>query len=587
MIKTFVVWTVLLFFGVFSAHASDDFYTTFNVKYDFNAKGESTVEQHISLINNFSHIYPVSYQVILKGETPTNIHARNARGPLFVTAQKTVDGTQITIQLKDATVGKGNATQFILTYTGSKAVEHGQVWEITLPKFSNSDFADEYTLSLSTPESFGHPAYIFPIPDRTDGRLFTFSKSKIENSGVTAAFGNFQTFSFVISYTLDRSSSIVIPSDTDLQKIYYSSIQPPPKQVVVDQDGNWIATFKKDPSKKLDIRITGQVNIQAVPKKTQLSDSAVLDYLKPQKFWESQDPKIVNLARKLKTPEQIYDYVVSNLKYDIARVTQSPNRRGALRALADPASAICTDFTDLFIALCRAAGIPARELNGFAYTTNPNIYPASLGDNILHAWPQYWDSKNQSWISVDPTWEMSKLDLNHFAFVIHGLSSQTPVLTTKSISANFTSFQKPPDSSLEITWIKPNQIWPFVFSKSTISLRNPGPTAVYAVPVSIKTFRINHTPASEITINVIPPFGQVDIPISLSQPAFPNFSSKLLTISAGDTQVTYNIPTNLLFIWPLLISLVSSIIIIALAFLTSKAWSLHIQKLQKQHHLRR
>ncbi|NCC70435.1 hypothetical protein EOM09_02540, partial [bacterium] len=40
-----------------------------------------------------------------------------------------------------------------------------------------------------------------------------------------------------------------------------------------------------------------------------------------------------------------------------------------------PNSSICTDFTDLFITLARAKGIPAREVQGFAYTNNSKIKP--------------------------------------------------------------------------------------------------------------------------------------------------------------------------------------------------------------------
>ena len=84
--------------------------------------------------------------------------------------------------------------------------------------------------------------------------------------------------------------------------------------------------------------------------------------------------------------------------------------------------------------MSRAAGIPAREVNGFAYTQNPNIEPLSLVADVLHAWPEYWDKDKASWVQVDPTWGsttkgtdfFSKLDLRHFTFVVHGLDYQKP-----------------------------------------------------------------------------------------------------------------------------------------------------------------
>jgi len=54
------------------------------------------------------------------------------------------------------------------------------------------------------------------------------------------------------------------------------------------------------------------------------------------------------------------------------------------------------EFTDLFIALSRAAGIPAREINGFAYTDDIRLRPLDLVTDMLHAWPEYYDEEKES-----------------------------------------------------------------------------------------------------------------------------------------------------------------------------------------------
>ena len=43
------------------------------------------------------------------------------------------------------------------------------------------------------------------------------------------------------------------------------------------------------------------------------------EHLKPTRLWQSDDPEIIALAGKLKTPREIYNYVVSNLTYDYAK----------------------------------------------------------------------------------------------------------------------------------------------------------------------------------------------------------------------------------------------------------------------------
>ena len=157
-------------------------------------------------------------------------------------------------------------------------------------------------------------------------------------------------------------------------------------------------------------------------------------YTNPLQYWESGDPSIIALAKQYSTPESIYQYVVKTLSYSYERVNQNPVRRGAVQALVSPKQAICMEFTDLFIAMARAANIPAREVVGFAYTTNSKLRPLSLVTDVLHSWPEYFDKEQSIWIPVDPTWGnttggvdyFTKLDFNHITFAIHGISSTYP-----------------------------------------------------------------------------------------------------------------------------------------------------------------
>jgi hypothetical protein len=52
--------------------------------------------------------------------------------------------------------------------------------------------------------------------------------------------------------------------------------------------------------------------------------------------------------------------------------------------------------------------------------------------DLLHAWPEFYDPF-YGWVQVDPTWGatsgidyFTKLDTNHFALVVQGLSSEQP-----------------------------------------------------------------------------------------------------------------------------------------------------------------
>ena len=86
-------------------------------------------------------------------------------------------------------------------------------------------------------------------------------------------------------------------------------------------------------------------------------------YLAPSPMIESRSPKIRKLAKEIgvdekqawKKVEAIYDWVRDNVKY------QNGPLKGALAALKD-GTGDCEELTSLFIAICRAAGIPARTV---------------------------------------------------------------------------------------------------------------------------------------------------------------------------------------------------------------------------------
>ena len=86
-------------------------------------------------------------------------------------------------------------------------------------------------------------------------------------------------------------------------------------------------------------------------------------YLAPSPKIESRDAKIRKLAKEVgaerekawEQVEAIYDWVREKVKY------QNGPLKGALAALKDE-TGDCEDITSLFIAICRAAGIPARTV---------------------------------------------------------------------------------------------------------------------------------------------------------------------------------------------------------------------------------
>lgn len=66
----------------------------------------------------------------------------------------------------------------------------------------------------------------------------------------------------------------------------------------------------------------------------------------------------------------------------------------------------CTEHSQLFVTLARAAGLPSREVSGFVYNGDDHA-PALSG----HAWVEVMIGGR--WIGMDPTWKETRLNKSH------------------------------------------------------------------------------------------------------------------------------------------------------------------------------
>jgi len=72
----------------------------------------------------------------------------------------------------------------------------------------------------------------------------------------------------------------------------------------------------------------------------------------------------------------------------------------------------CNEHTVLYVALARAAGLPARTAAGVVYLRGRFYY---------HAWPEVYLGE---WVAVDPTFNQFPADAAHLRFTVGGLARQ-------------------------------------------------------------------------------------------------------------------------------------------------------------------
>ena len=254
------------------------------------------------------------------------------------------------------------------------------------------------------------------------------------------------------------------------------------------------------------------------------------------------------------------------------------------------------EFTDVFIAIARAAGIPARESVGYAYTSNGRLRPLSFVADVLHAWPEYYDTDQHVWVPIDPTWASTtggvnyfdKLDFNHIVFAHYGVTSDYPYpagfyrkngKTTKDVTVTFaTSKFIQPTSNLATTISFPTLVTAGITARGSVTVENSVGAAIPAATMLIQSSPIDI--AFTRTETDIPPFARFTYPVTMKIPNyFMNGNGRILTSVNGQTQqFMFKIqPITSFFLIPTLCF--SGILIILLVLATRK---LHLWKRQKK-----
>lgn len=424
-------------------HAASEFATSYTSLYVINQAGESQITHTISLKNNLAHIYATEYSFVISGDHPTRLLVSDEIGPIPTDLSVQNNQTTIHLIITRPAIGKDQSKTLTITYQTDDLVELiGDTMTINIPRLAKGNETDNYTRIVEVENNKELPSLIFPQPNITTTKSPYTSYTFIghANDALTLLFGKSVTYKLNLKYQLKNKelnsidSELALPPDTPYQQVILSQIFPPPLNVRIDQDGNWLARYTLKPQEKLLVEAEVYATIYPQPV---LADPSSHDpfTLNHKDYWDTESEIVVELAKQLKNPLNIYTYLTGNFTYNYEKGALGTSRLGATKALTSPTQVVCTEFTDTFVALARVLRIPAREINGYAYTTNALLKPLNLATDVLHAWPEYYDGPRDTWLQVDPTWGnttggvdyYNKLDFSHITFVRHGLEPTYPL----------------------------------------------------------------------------------------------------------------------------------------------------------------
>ena len=457
--------TIFFLFGKsFSQPAEEEqFLIDYNLEYNISENGETNVIHKTTITNIQNDVIPTTYSFSAKQLEIYDVSAQTNGKEVNPKVEKKDGETMISVTIKDYTIGKGRQNTISLNYkTKSVAVKSGEIWNIYIPKIQTFEGISRYDVKISIPKSFGNKVYISPTPeiqkDEGENFVFLFTKNNFQSTGISAAFGDHQSVNFKIKYQIKNDSilpaikKIAFPSDIEnYQIVSYKKISPNPSKIKIDGDGNVIAYYFLKPKDKLEIELVGtarlygrQINPDSGGTFKDIPNDIVKKYTREQKYWETESKYIKQISQELKNEnlnviqnaKKVYEFVIQNLNYDYdAQSKGMVERKGAEKALLQKENYTCMEFTDLFITISRAMGIPAREVNGYAFASEGENKPISInlnGGDYLHSWAEFYDP-NYGWIQIDPTWGktsgmdyFTKTDTSHLSFVTKGLSSEHP-----------------------------------------------------------------------------------------------------------------------------------------------------------------
>jgi transglutaminase-like putative cysteine protease len=554
------------------ARADENFDVALTSTYTVSENGNTFTQLKFDLTNKKATVFAKQYALEIGANKLRNVKVYSNNFEIPANVVTTNNKTSIGITFSDKIVGEGKTREFTIEYDNpDTAIISGNVLEVYIPKLTNTKDYASYQVNLKTPSRYGKPARVTPekYAEQEAEPFNTFQFDDVGDKSISALFGQKQIFEYTLRYNLANTTGstgimqIALPPDTVRQKVNYISLDPPPKEMTRDSDGNWIATYEIAAQKTLDVFLTGKAKIFLEPQNSDAFLPPTDALINAQQFWETNDAQIQTLAKEHHNPQDIYNYVVDALSYNYAKASDASERLGALGALANPKNAACQEFTDLFVAIARAANIPSRRVTGFAYTANSRLRPLSLVEDVLHAWPEYYSEEQKTWIPTDPTWGnttgginyFDQFDFNHLVFAINGSSSTTPFAAgsykrdnenTKDVEVKFGRDYDEPNLDLKIAITKMTFFnWPTQTTYRAKVTNNTG-AAWYHLPIELQTNDPSITVAQQPTpIDDLLPFQTREITFTTRTNSWLQSHHFTLTAKIGSLSSTHELNSGI------------------------------------------
>ncbi len=215
---------------------------------------------------------------------------------------------------------------------------------------------------------------------------------------------------------------IAIPPSLPNQEIMSIEFDPQPDEILEDQYGEKVACYKFKLAPKESTQLGWRVEAKIYNIRYILLPFLVGNYIPPDikekytadgEMYKIHDPYIQQIVKSVAGNEtnllikaiKLHDYVIRRLSYAL------DNRWDDAPTVLKRGNGSCSEYCFAYIALCRAAGIPAKYKGGTYLAKSP-----PYNDSIFHRMVLIY-LPNYGWIPVDMTFD--EWIFHHYAFGFH------------------------------------------------------------------------------------------------------------------------------------------------------------------------
>ncbi len=430
-----------LFSNIQPIYAESLFNVNVKSKYEFGPYTYASVSHQIEIIPQTSQYAPTQYTL-----------NTNESGILDAIVEKggkseavEFNNNSILVNFSEDDIVNKIYSSFLIKYKTERVMtKEGLIRSIIIPLLKSTDEVTvvNQTVQATYPLNWGNQYISSVLPTSSnqmgDNEIIDFSNDQNLLSDIQISIGNRQIYDIELTFRLVNNTdqyqdkTIIIPPNlTPFQETYIDSIKPVPKDIEIDSDQNIIGTYQLKANSEMIVTYKGKVII-SIDNNISLDNNETTPFVIADKYWEINNPTIIELSTQYQSISEIYEFVTNKLTYSNERTnTSTITRMGAFMAYLNPDQAVCMEYMDLMISLLRANNIPAKEVDGITYINN------DLNDR-LHTWVLYYDEEKNQWKNTDPTWGsttgkdyLNSFDYKHIILAVKGISSQSPDITSR------------------------------------------------------------------------------------------------------------------------------------------------------------